>query len=538
LAPVTTRLRSVAPQEVESPPSSPEPADPVDPADLIPTKEPSAVRPDVQLNPGSLFNSKALEQAYSSPEWAAELKKYKSEYVQKPNRMWYRHGKLVLPSHTIFEWLRHQIIREHHGTPVSGHFGVAKVQESLQRYFFWRGMHKEIVNFIQTCVECQRNKYSRSRPFGLLQPLPPPVRPWQELTMDFVTSLPITVEGFDTVVTFVDRFTKLVHFRACTTTGLNAVKLADIFLEEIFRHHGVPQKIISDRDPKMNNRWWKEVLQRLGTRCRFSTAFHPETDGQLEIFNKSLQEVLRNFISPDMTNWARLLPLVEFACNSHKHEGTKHSPFYLTYGRHPVRPIDLTFETEATNAEAQEAAEELHKAIKVTQQFLLDHNSRMKQQADKKRKEHTFQEGDMVWLSSKNFSWKYGTRKLLPKYMGPFKLLRSIGPNAFALELPEEWKIHNVFHVSLLKPVVPGTQYWSPNPVKVVDGIPEWEVRQILRHRGPPGRMEYLVAWVGYGPEYHSWLNADKLENSPSLLSAYHERMSINPSQGEVMEVD
>ena len=167
----------------------------------------------------------------------------------------------------------------------------------------------------------------------------------------------------------------------------------------------------------------------------------------------------------------------------------------------------------------------------------LDNNSRMKQQADKKRKEHTFQEGDMVWLSSKNFSWKHGCRKLLPKYMGPFKLLRSIGANAFALELPQEWRIHNVFHVSLLKPVAPGTRYWSPKPVQIVDGIPEWEVSQILKHRGSLERMEYLVSWVGYGPEHHSWLSADKLENSPALLHAYHERMSINPSQGEVMEV-
>jgi hypothetical protein len=363
--------------------------------------------------------------------------------------------------------------------------------------------------------------------------------------MDFVTCLPITLEGWDTIVTFVDRFTKMVHFVPCTVTGLRASKLADIFIDKIFKYHGVPSKIISDRDPKMNNLWWKEVMARLGARCRFSTAFHPETDGQSEVFNRSLQEVLRHFIAPDMTNWAELLPMVEFACNSHRHEGTKHTPFYLNYGRHPARPIDLTFRSsvpanesssdKALRCDAEKTAEELHRAIKATEQLLLDHNSRMKQQADKKRKDHPFLEGDQCWLSSKHFSWKHGSRKLCPKYMGPFKILRAVGPSSFAIELPSDWRIYNVFHVSKLKPVHPQTRYMYPDPSKVVDGVPQWEVNTIVKHRVlKTGKIEYLVNWTGFGVEYNSWLNEDQLQGSPQLLDQYHKMKLLNPQWGNL----
>jgi len=508
-----------------------------------PTSDPDPVSDQLWLS--KILSRNQLVRAYATREWSEERQKVGDTYVKglgSNSDLWFSQGKIVVPSHPRFQALRNLIVKEHHDAPFAGHQGVARTKEAISRLFWWKGLHRDVCKFIQGCRECVISKHDRHRPFGLLQPLPPPTYCWEEITMDFVTGLPITMEGYDTVVTFVDRFSKMVHYYPCTTDQLTASKLADIFCSEIFKHHGIPAKIYSDRDPKMNNTWWKEVMARLGTKLGFSTAFHPMTDGQTEVFNRTLEQVLRCFIAPDMTNWARLLPFVEFACNSHRHEVTRETPFFLNYGRQPARPIDLTFKDfhKSTNIpkakSAQAEARVWHRALRRTTQLLLDNASRMTQRENAKRRDHTFREGDVVWLSSRNFSWKHGAKKLCPKFMGPFKLLRAVGPVAFAIELPQEWRLHNVFHVSLFKPVSPNLRFKYPQPVKVVDGIPEWEVKQILTHRKlrSSSKVEYLVAWEGFGPEWNSWIKEDMLEGSPDLMATYYAAKQVNPEWGEV----
>ena len=496
-----------------------------------------------QLWLSKILSRGQLVKAYSSREWSEE-RELAGTYEKgsgSNSDLWFSQGKIVVPTHSRFQALRNHIISEHHDAPFAGHQGVSRTKEALSRLFWWKGLHRDVCKYIQGCHQCAISKHARQRPFGLLQPLPAPDYCWQEITMDFVTGLPVTLEGYDTIVTFVDRFSKMVHFYPCTTDKLTAEKLADLFCSEVFRHHGTPAKIISDRDPKMVNTWWKEVMARMGSKLGVSTAFHPMTDGQSEVFNRTLEEILRCFVSPDMTNWAQLLPFVEFACNSHMHEVTRETPFFLNYGRQPARPIDLTFKAfhKSSNVakarKAQASAREWHKALRRTSQLLEDNASRLAQRENVKRKDHTFREGDLVWLSARNFSWKHGAKRLCPRYMGPFKLLRAVGPVAFAVELPREWRTHNVFHVSLFRPVSPLLRFRYPTPVKVVDGVPEWEVKQILAHRKPKRRrVEYLIAWEGFGPEWNSWVKEDMMEGSPELLQEYFAAKQLNPNWGTV----
>ena len=343
--------------------------------------------------------------AYQSDSWHQELSKFGSEYQHYGNGMWYLGNRIILPSGLEHKQLRQHVIREHHDTPIAGHMGFKRTKASVARRWYWRFLHSEVLQYCNTCDSCARNKASRQRPVGLLQPLPVPKTPWQVITMDFITYLPVTPQGNDTVVVFVDSLTKMVHLCASAARGLDSMKVARVFMDEVFKHHGIPEHVISDRDARFANDFWQEVLERLGSFCKLTTAYHPETDGQTERANQTLEQVIRHFISPDMTNWDELLPTVEFAMNDHVHEGMQQTPFFLNYGRHPAKPVDLALNEK--DKQAKLTANELSRAWRVARQLLLDRNSRMKQREDKRRRDYHFLEGDMVYLSSKNFSWKH-----------------------------------------------------------------------------------------------------------------------------------
>ena len=480
-----------------------------------------------------------LMAAYQSDGWTRELAKYSGEY-RKDGSYWYRGHKVVIPSCQEAKSLREKLIREHHDLPIAGHMGFKRTKASVERKLYWRRLPSEVQRYVATCDSCCKHKSERQRPIGLLQPLPVPHQPWETVTMDFVTSLPQTADGKDTVVVFVDKLTKMCHLFPTTAKGLDARKVAHVFLDQVFRHHGIPENIISDRDVRFTNDFWHEVLLRLGSFCNLSTAYHPQTDGQTERANQTFEQVIRQFIAPDMTNWDTLLPMVEFAMNDHIHMGMQQTPFFLNLGRHPAKPVDLAL--DGRDKQAKLTAAELTAAWKKARQLLLDVNSRMMQRENKKRRDHHFLEGDMVYLSSKNFSWKHGTKKMCPRWMGPFKVLEVKGPVTYKLQLPEEWKIHNVFHSSLLKPVPEGTRYHFPEPTVDDDGQPCWEVDQIIKHKmmNPKNkrstRKRYLVAWKGFSREFDSWVDDEQIEGSPRLLADYWQKVGNNPDLGTVQE--
>ena len=222
------------------------------------------------------------------------------------------------------------ILQESHDIPISGHLGIDKTYQTVRNSYIWRGLKKDVHDFITSCDQCQRNKGTNKHPYGLLQPLPIPTRKWESVSMDFITSLPKTKNGHDTIVVFVDRLTKTIRTEPTTIT-VTAPEVAQIFIRTIFRHYGMPRSIVSDRDPRFTSNFWRSFFQTLGTKLAMSTAFHPQTDGQTERANRTLEDMLRNFVSYKQTDWEDKLPLLEFAYNNSVQASTGFSPFKLLY---------------------------------------------------------------------------------------------------------------------------------------------------------------------------------------------------------------
>jgi hypothetical protein len=249
-----------------------------------------------------------------------------------------------------------------------------------------------------------------------------------------------------------------------------------------------------------------------------------------------LEDTLRHYINAQQTNWDVLLPLVEFAINNSQHASTKFTPFYLNYGCNPATPLSVQVpvahkEVEDTGAPAvTKFVADMQHALGHAKQHLRAAQDRMKHYADQKRSpDPEFQVDQEVLLSTKNIPLKHpGSTKLLPRWIGPFKVLKRVSAVAFKLQLPDNMsRIHPVFHSSLLKPYHKGSTYQPPPPVVLQDGSVEYEVEVLLdyRERKLPRSTrvapEYLVKWQGYSHEHNTWEPVSNLTNSPELLQAY-----------------
>jgi hypothetical protein len=198
-------------------------------------------------------------------------------------------------------------------------------------------MNGMVCDYVKSCDSCQRIKASQQVPAGLLQPLPPPGHLWEQVSMDFIVQLPKTRGGNDVIMVFVDVFSKMVHF-APTKTTASAPDTARIFFDHIFRLHGLPKSIVSDRDAKFTSKFWQSLFKILGTKLTMSTAFHPQTDGQTERANRTLEDMLHAFTSYRQDDWDTQLTAAEFACNNAPNQSTGMTPFHLNHGQDPWNP--------------------------------------------------------------------------------------------------------------------------------------------------------------------------------------------------------
>ena len=231
-------------------------------------------------------------------------------------------------------------MHEAHDYPYSGHFGSARTSKNLSRFYWWPKMDDGIREYVRCCDVCQRNKANNQKEAGKLQPLLTPERRWETVSMDLITQLRLTAAGNDAIVVFVDKLSKMTHFVACKTAA-TAEDLARIFLRTIFAVHGLPKNIISDRDTRFTSDFWKTFFGVVGTKLCMSTAFHPQSDGQTERMNRTLQEVIRHYVGPRRDDWDTLLPLAEFAINNSVAESTGMTPFYMNSGQHPNTPLSI-----------------------------------------------------------------------------------------------------------------------------------------------------------------------------------------------------
>ncbi|KAJ9517102.1 hypothetical protein QJQ45_002613 [Haematococcus lacustris] len=461
-------------------------------------------------------------------------------------------GKVVVPNSKP---LRQRVMRTMHDNQAAGHLGVSKTLDQVTRWFDWAGVSEDVRHYVRNCHSCQVNKASSLKPAGKLQPLPIPLRAWDSVSMDLIVKLPASgPQKYDSILVFVDRLTKMVHL-VKTWESITAPQYAKLFIEHVFRLHGMPRDVISDRGPQFKNHFWAEVAKLLRVQVNLSSAYHPQTDGQTERMNRVVEEMLRHYIRPDQRDWADHLPLVEFAINNARQESTRFTPFYLNYGYHPRRAELLDLPQKVPRA--HDFVLNIRRAVEQARLCLEKAQKRQKVYADGKRRHATFAPGDMVLLSTQNMrghSAQPGVRKLKPRYVGPFEVQYMVGEAAVKLELPQQWsRFHNVFHVSLVKPyrsdgssAVPGVS--SPPPEQWLDGEPVYTVERVLDHRlvntgkrkgkdkkseTKKPRLEFLVKWQGYGDEHNTWEPRSQLTGCQELLRQYAEECNLGADMEE-----
>jgi len=283
--------------------------------------------------------------------------------------------------------------------------------------------------------------------------------------MDFVLGLPRTKKGRDSIFVVVDRFSKMAHFIPCHKID-DATYIANLFFKEVVRLHGLPRSIVSDRDSKFLSHFCRTLWGKLGTKLLFSTTCHPQSDGQTDVVNRTLGQMLRCMILQNIREWEGLLPHIEFAYNRVVHSTTSHSPFEVVYGFNPLTPLDLlplptheAWTCQDGDAKAK-YIRDLHSQVKETIERRV---KKQQEDGNKGRKEVIFQEGDWVWLHLRKERFPTQRKsKLLPRGDGPFQVIRRINNNAYELDLPPRYNISNSFNVCDLSPFDVGFKnLWS-----------------------------------------------------------------------------
>ncbi|GKB96796.1 putative reverse transcriptase domain-containing protein [Tanacetum coccineum] len=446
-------------------------------------------------------------------------------------------GRIWLP---LFGGLQDLIMHESYKSKYSIHPGSDKMYQDLNKLYWWPNMKAEIATYVSKCLTYAKVKAEHQKPSGLLQQPEIPEWKWEKITMDFVSGLPRTPSGYDSIWVIVDRLTKSAHFLPIKKTD-SIEKLAQLYLKEIVCKHGMPTSIISDRDILFTLRFWKSLQEAMGTQLDMSTAYHPETDGQSERTIQTLEDMLRACVIDFGNSWDRHLPLVKFSYNNSYHASIKAAPFEALYRRKCRSPVCWS-EVGDSQLTGPELVRETTEMIVQIKNRLLTARSRQKSYADVRRKPMEFQVGDMVML--KVSPWKgvirFGKRgKLSPRYIGPFKIIERIGPVAYKLELPDKLRgIHSTFNVSNLKKcmadenlVIPLEEiqlddklHFIKEPVEIMDR----EVKQLKQSRIPIVK----VRWNSRRGSEYTWEREDFFKrNHPHLFLSNQKTRMRNRAQ-------
>lgn len=452
-------------------------------------------------------------------------------FTVKDGLILYDTARIVIPE---VQALKTLILQEYHDGKLHMHLGLAKTFDCISKHYYWPNIYKDTKQYVRTCLVCQQTKAENMKKKGLLKPLEIPTRRWHTVSMDFIVQLPVSKNGYDAIFVVVDKLSKRAYFIPTHTTA-TAPDTAKLYFKNVVKNgHGIPEIIVSDRDSKFTSLFWQSLWSLLDTKLAMSTANHPQTDGQTEIVNRVLEQMLRAFSNTKQDNWDELLPYAEIAYNSAKHASTGFSPFYLNYGQEGILPANLlngNYLPQSGNASVEEVMSQLGDTLKQVQTNLKQAQEYQKKYADMNRRHEEFNVDDRVLLDAEDINFTSGTKKLLDKYIGPYRVSEKISAVSYKLELPAKLRIHPVFHISKLKRVhetdaFPDREQKNrPLPVVKIDGEDAWYVEKIIGKRvHKKDGLQYKVKWEGF-PEWEStWESINNLKEAKDAVHEYEKR--------------
>ena len=425
--------------------------------------------------------------------------------------------------------LRELILKEAHETRLSIHPGSTKMYQDLKSTYWWTRMRRDIARYVNQCDVCRRVKAVHQKPAGFLKPLEIPEWKWDKIEMDFITGFPKSQKGNDAIWVIVDRLSKVAHFLPVKET-ITASKLAELYMSRIVPLHGIPLEISSDRGSLFTSKFWGSFQKAMGTKLLFSTAYHPQTSGQVERVNQILEDMLRACVISFGMKWEDCLPWAEFSYNNSFQASLGMAPFQFLYGRPCRTPLNWSGAGERNHFRpdvVKEAEEQVH----IIRENLKIAQDRQKKYYNAKHRDMTYQPGDLAYLrvTPLRGTQRFGIKgKLAPRYVGPFKVLARRGEVAYLLELPEKLsKVHAVFHVSQLKMCFkdPGRAVdhelidlqedltYREHPVRILD-----EADRRTRNKS----IKFLkVQWSHHSDKEATWEREDLLRSEyPALFTS------------------
>lgn len=471
-----------------------------------------------------------IKQGYTTDPFIAKLTSASSGManVEQHNGFWFLDDRLVIPNgrkvrETLFRLALDRL----------GHFGSPKSYDALRHSFYWPNMQRDLEKaYIPSCIDCQRNKFSTTRPIGPLHPLPVPDRRCDSIVIDFIGPLPLD-QGFDSIVTFTDRLGSEVRLIP-TKTPLNAEELANLFFREWYCENGLPLEIISDRDKLFTSRFWRALHKLTGVKLKMSTAYHPQSDGASERTNKTVIQCVRFAVERHQKGWSHALPKIRFDIMNTVNASTGFTPFQLRFGKSP-RLLPPIIQADHESAEETTAANIITQMCRIeaaAQDNLITAKIRQAAQANKERDlSFPFHVGEQVLVLStfhRRRECKTGEEprvaKFMPRFDGPYRILATDEDHStVTLDMPNTPHIFPVFHTSELRlfkesdtTLFPSRALHPPSPV-TINGDQEFYIDKIVDERRRGRGKQFLVRWRGEGPENDEWLPARELEDCEAL---------------------
>ena len=433
-------------------------------------------------------------------------------------------GRLVVPD---VGQLRGLLIREVHDQVSVGHPGRNKTVQLVSEHYYWRGLHASVERYVRNCHACQKSQTPKDKTPGLLRPLQVPDRPWQHVTMD-LCEFNTDKHGYNNVFVVIDRLSKQAISIPCHKS-LDATEMAKLYTYHVYRYFGAPESIVSNRGPQFISRFWNEFQRILGTKVILTSPYHPQSDGQTEIYNRYLQQRLRPFVNHYQDNWSELLPMMDYAQLTLPHDSLGGmTPYQVIFGQPPRRPWDYERPVPANEdrpivEQARIAADLMEDARKTAVKFLHESKAGMEARVNPHRRQANFTVGQSVYVNVKHLKTDRPSKTLSNPREGPFKILKEAN-GSYQLDLPSSWKITNMFTPDRLRLAsedpLEGQRNVPSEPINVT-GDDEYEVEEVLTVKLSKKELFYRVKWLSRDDDLEYYPASD-FKYAPHKLRNFH----------------